>query len=130
MRGDDDGFTLVEVLVSLILISVATAIIASHLSSGRAAISASQQSSDLVIVARSKIAELGTARPLHIGKLSGSEANGISWEISMDPYPVDSQPDQVGPAAYLVVATAWRDGGGRQSKVSLQTIKTTLGHAP
>lgn len=126
MRIRDDGFTLVEVLVSLVLVSVATAIVASQLASGRAAARASQQAIELLYVARSKIAEIGIARPLQAGSWTGREVAGIAWEISIEPYFEDTRPDQS--AAYRIVVTTWPEAGGRGAEVSLQTIRTTLVH--
>lgn len=127
MAGRDDGFTLLDVLVSLIVISVAAAIVSSQLSDGRVAARATRQSTDALYAARSVISEIGIAKPLQAGRWEGREPDGISWEIAIDPYLAPPEPERI--AAFMVVVTAWSETAGRDAAVSLQTIKTTILHA-
>ncbi len=127
MAGRDDGFTLLDVLVSLVVISVAAAIVSSQLSDGRVAARATRQSTDALYAARSVISEIGISKPLQAGRWEGREPDGTSWEIAIDPYFAPPEPERI--AAFMVVVTAWSETAGRDAAVSLQTIKTTILHA-
>lgn len=126
MLRADDGFTLLEMIVALVLMSLAMAIVAKEMSNSRLADRTTQRSIAALYVARSKIAEIGSTYPLQVGRWNGKEANGIAWSITIDPYLADMQPEAF--RSYFVRVSAWPEVKGGGAQVSLDTIKTTLAH--
>ena len=126
MLRRDHGFTLLEVLMALFFVALATAIVARNISNGRAAAQAAWEARQALAVARSRLAEIGASETLREGRSQGREPDGIKWETTITAYG-DTQPGSL--RAYRVRVKAWPETASRDTALSLQTIKTSLSHA-
>lgn len=111
----DEGFTLVEMLVALVLVGLAAAIVASAVASGRTASVAARQVEQAVAVARSRLAETGFVRPLVPGVERGTDETGSRWSIDVR----EHGPALSGEQIYAVRVEVSGDGSGAGRAVEL-----------
>jgi general secretion pathway protein I len=84
--GDDAGFTLVEVLVALAMLSVGLALVMSLFSTGLSRTGMAERVAGAVVLAQSLMAQVGNSIPLRTETRDGTEANGYRWRLAMQPY--------------------------------------------
>jgi len=79
------GFTILEVLVAFVLLSLALTVILQIFSGGLRNAAAAGHYARATIIADSKLAMLGTLFPLEEGEHTGEEEN-FSWRMQIEPY--------------------------------------------
>lgn len=120
----ESGFSLIEVLVAL-AITASVFLVASRLyGSALGATARSEQMTQAALAAESKLAELGVAEPLRVGRTEGRLGGGHRWIAEVRDYPglsPDLQ-DRLPVRAYDVTVTiAW--GAAEASTVTLRALK-------
>jgi general secretion pathway protein I len=137
LRGQS-GFTLLEVLVALVIATLALGALFSGAVTGLRSVNLSGHYMQAVSRATSHLATVGIGSPLVASKQEGDDGGGFRWQLSVRPLATASLPDQAGALGrhgkaprvtlYAIsVIIAWRmDGGLRQ--VELETQK--IGPAP
>lgn len=130
MRTDrQDGFTLLEVLVALLITGVAMGALFQGSLGGIAAAERAGRSDEALSRARSRLAVVGRASPLVAEDRQGDDGGGYRWRLRVEPLAV--QPGEPGVPArtlYAVQVTiGWGDGRQTHS-VTLDTRR--LGAAP
>ena len=85
MRDEaEDGFTLVEVLVALVILAGAVILSFQIFADGIRRLSAVEARTKAVNVARSELARLSTAKNISEGVTTGT-TEGIAWKITVTP---------------------------------------------
>jgi len=89
------GFSLLEVLVAFVILSLVATALFRLFAGSLANVSAADEYSRVVLVADSVLAETASARPLREGTRSGSvEDGGIEWTASVTPWvPPGTEPE-------------------------------------
>ena len=80
------GFTLLEVLISFVILAVASLAIYRGISIGLSGIDTSDSRSVALLHARSKLDEVGASVPVEPGTLQGRFADGLSWTLVITPF--------------------------------------------
>jgi len=117
------GFTLIEVLVSFVLLSLSFTVILQIFATGLRNSGAAESYTRAMVLAESTLARLGSEIPLAAGVIEGRD-DIFHWRLSMAPYP--ASPDQPEPVAALyniAVEVEWQQGA-RRPLIQLRTLRT------
>jgi general secretion pathway protein I len=126
MAKNNRGFTLIEIVVALLVLAIASAVLFEGFSVGFRNARTADDFAQAVLIAQSKLAPAGVAEPLSTGVTSGEELEKYSWTVRVNPVEVAPQdqgatPSQLKP--FLVaVDVVWSDGGTERT-VSLSTLR-------
>jgi general secretion pathway protein I len=77
------GFTLLEIIVAFTILAVALVSLLQAFGTGLRGLSAAQASAGAVMIARSKLEEVGLTIPLRDGESSGETDQGYEWRVSI-----------------------------------------------
>ncbi len=75
------GFTLLEVLVAFTILAIVLTALIQAFSQGLRASTVAEERSTAVLMARSKLAEVGSSIPLEESEQSGDLENGLGWRL-------------------------------------------------
>lgn len=125
--ADDDGFTLVEVLVALAVIAITLPALLQIFTVGVAAIRASDREDEAVRLATSKLAAAGTEIPFADGHAEGRTERGLAWTLDMRPEN-DTSPTSRYLGYRVTTTVTWPAGVVRPRAVTLETLK--IGRRP
>ncbi|MGJ5176505.1 type IV pilus modification PilV family protein [Bradyrhizobium oligotrophicum] len=120
---DEAGFTLVEVIVALAMLSLGLTLVMGLLSTGLSRTGMAERLAGAVSLAQSVMAQVGSVIPLRADIRDGTEANGYQWHLAIQPY----RPAQSGDARpvelYQVsVQVGWQQGQDPRS-YALSTLR-------
>lgn len=122
---DNRGFTLIEIVVALLVLAIASAVIFEGFSVGFRNARTADDFAQAVLIAQSKLAPAGVAEPLSAGVTSGEELDKYAWTVRVDPVEValeaGATPSELEPFL-LAVDVTWSDGGTERT-VSLSTLR-------
>jgi type II secretion system protein I len=123
MNKREDGFTLVELLVSLAILAVALGVLFSAISSSLDRTRKERDDALAASLVQSLLARTGTDRPLRAGEDGGTYSNGMEWRLAIAPFGNADDSKAWNLRAFRVRATvSWTDNGQVRSK-SLSTIR-------
>ena len=130
MRKQNQGMTLIEVLVAFIVLSLTMAVIMQIFSGGMRNARLAESYSRAVFLAESKMAAVGLERPLALGEESGQVDGDMQWRVSITPAEEDPATNtQLMPVRlYRVRVTASWGEDGRARQVELASLR--LGPRP
>jgi len=119
------GFTLIEIVVAMLVLSIASAVLFEGFSVGFRNARTADDFAQAVLIAQTKLAPAGVAEPLSAGISSGEELDKYAWTVRVDPVEValddGTTPSQLQP--FLVaVDVIWSDGDTERT-VSLSTLR-------
>lgn len=118
----EEGFTLIEVLVALAILSISMAVLLGVFSDSLSRVRANETRTVAGALAQSLLAEVGISRPLHVGDETGDLANGYRWRLHAEPYGSD-QDRQAWPVVALLVSVAvWKEGDAAKA-MELTTLR-------
>lgn len=107
------GFTLLEVLVAFVLLSLVLGVILQIFSSGLRNVSAAKHYARAAIIADSKLAMVGTLVPLEEGESTGAEGE-YTWRIIIKPHHEEEQSSRPAYTSYqlysVVIQLHWQQG--------------------
>ncbi|WP_315770074.1 MULTISPECIES: type II secretion system protein [unclassified Bradyrhizobium] len=120
---DEAGFTLVEVIVALAMLSLGLTLVMGLFSTGLSRTGMAERVAGAVALAQSLMAQVGNSIPLRTETRDGAAANGYRWRLAMQPYrPVqggDARPVEL----YQVsVEIGWQEGQDPRS-YALSTLR-------
>lgn len=121
------GFTLLEIIVAFTILSVALVGLIQAFGAGLRGLGAAQASAAAVMLARSKLDEVGLTIPLEDGESNGETEDGYRWRVSIAPVEDPDLGDALAAIAFpyrVEVAVT----GDRRGAVTLTTIR--LGEPP
>jgi general secretion pathway protein I len=128
MTRDQQGFSLLEVLVAFAILAVSLGVLMQIFSRASTTAMATAQYSRAASVAESRLAAVGSAIPLEEGTVSGDPEDGLAWELSIIPIDLlgmdrgllSAEPPAT--AYRVTVTTLWRDAG-RVRRLTLSTLR-------
>lgn len=88
-QGRARGFSLLEVLVAFVVLALTLAVIMRIFSQGLSRVSDSEYHARAVMLAESKLAELGAGIPLEEGEVSGDSKDALHWRVRLAAYDTD-----------------------------------------
>jgi general secretion pathway protein I len=136
------GFTLLEVLVALVIASLALGVLFSGAVTGLRSAQLAADYAQAVSRARSHLAAVGIGAPFVAGTQSGDDGGGFRWRVSIKPLGTITLAQQSGAvslgarsprvALYAVsVVMSWtKDGGARHVALDTQRIGAAPAAAP
>ena len=120
----NSGFTLIEVLISFVILALVLGVVFRSLSTGLSHERTAELATARVLEARSILDRLGADLPLEEGLAEGELATGEAWTLTVSPYEVNNNTDKARPEetlkAYLAVITIQGADGRDQT---FQTLK-------
>lgn len=121
----DDGFTLVEALVSLIILAVAGLFFFQLVATSLTASASAERHEAALTVAKSRLAEMGISRPLQAGVQQGTANGTMRWQLIVRPH---SNQLQTGISLYWVTArVSWQnERRAKREMIELTTLKPQL----
>lgn len=104
-----NGFTLIEILVSLVILGLALGVISAGLNTASRGIENTEEQTKALVIAKSLLATEASATSLHYGDTSGVTDDFYDWQISIKPFgsPADIAARAAG--AYLVTVSVTND---------------------
>ncbi len=118
-KGRRDGFTLLEVLVAFVILSVSLVALLRAFSSGIGAVGTAADYRTAALLARSKIDEIGPVIELTEGRHAGRFENGYDWHAEITAYDL-GQPAPFPVLGYQVAVTVQWQGGRAITLTSLR----------
>ena len=126
--GGESGFTLIEVLVSFVIVALAMSALLQIFSSGLRSGYIAEQYSAAVLLAESKLEAVGIEERLVEGETSGAFDNGFRWTVSVRAYDDGADADQPGTIeAFAVAVTVAWDGSAGERSFELETLRLATG---
>ena len=119
------GFSLLEVLVAFTILAMSLAVLFRIFSSGLQNLRISEGYSQAVLLAESRLADVGVSEPLELGVTQGEWGEGFLWQQSVEPYyPWEEELDLSRPiSAYRVTVVVSWGVRGKQHQVALSTVR-------
>ena len=128
-RRGQAGFTLVETLVSLAILTLALVALLQIFGTGLRGVRSSRSDAAALQLATAQLARAGVETPLSAGQQQGTASGGLEWSVLIEPYVsryADSEAARAGGLeAYWVTAEVrWQSSeSGAVQTVSLATLK-------
>jgi general secretion pathway protein I len=117
------GFTLLEVLVAFTLLAAALGALLQVFSTGLRTTTAAHDYATAAALAQSKLAAMGVAEPIVLGRRAGRFANGFDWSVEARPAASGNAGSET-PSALWQVSVAVRGGDDRRPvEVTLDTLR-------
>ncbi|MGO4389325.1 hypothetical protein AB4Y85_17495 [Microvirga sp. 2YAF29] len=123
---DQSGFTVLEALIALAILTGVTASVLSLLGAMRAAQARSHAKLIAMIEARSLLDRLGRDIPLQAGISNGALANGRRWSLRIEAYRGEAASATAHPLALFDVQVRV----GPDNEASIVALRTLLGPSP
>jgi|GEM_PF-1069337 len=115
------GFTLVEIIVALAILSLCLAVILPAMSDALWRTGQAEAQAEAASLARSLLAEAGSAVPLTDGAATGRFDNGFRWRLHVSPYGASNRSAPV--RAYQVTAEVIWDEPQQERSIELTTLR-------
>lgn len=115
------GFTLIEVLVAFSILAVSFAVLFEVFGSALDHMGRTERERLAILLARSKLAEVGLNKPLQEGEDVGRLGDEFDWHIVVNPGKPDSDTAVVS-AHPVRVTVHWKEGASAR-KLTLETLR-------
>jgi general secretion pathway protein I len=127
LRRGERGFTLIEVLVAFVLLTLVLSLGFQIFSTGMTRASELDDRSRALDIAQSQLAAAGTATPFEQGQLQGdSEDRRFHWTTTVMPTDEGQSPDMPTKSPYLLwrveTRVDWQTAAGRPQQLTLATL--------
>jgi general secretion pathway protein I len=117
------GFTLVEVIVAIAILSLALGVLLNAISGGLRTTSQAERMAEAGSLAQSLLAQVGTELPIRPGQSTGEFPDGFRWRLSMQSFG-DATEREVWPVgAYTISAEVSWDDGAPPRSYALTTLR-------
>jgi general secretion pathway protein I len=127
------GFSLLEVLVAFVILALVLGVVMRIYAQGMARVSESDSIARAVLLAESKLAQVGADIPLEEGELSGIENDeALRWRVRLVAYDPDKAAATAAGAVQTVmpvrllqveVEVSWGESQAAPRSLRLQTVK-------
>ena len=85
-RPSSSGFTLLEVLIAFVILSLTLAAVFGAFSTGLQSLGTAEDAELAVLRAQSKLESAGLIEPLAASQASGDFADGAGWQVDIEPF--------------------------------------------
>ena len=128
-RRRDGGFTIIEVLLALAIVTIAMTALMRGTSNGIRSAGAAERQDMALALARSLLSRTGKEKPFEIGEQTGTSDGGVSWAVRTSEHRDPEKPAEVSPRAFWVrVEVAWKEPrSSATGRVDLVTMKLAEG---
>lgn len=120
-QGASPGFSLIEVVVSFMILALALGVLLTGLSTGVRGTGRAAEASLALLYAESLLAEAGTSVALAAGENSGAHPGGYRWRRAIRPFPSAARLKGITPFEVAVSVTP--PGGGASVELVSLRIK-------
>jgi general secretion pathway protein I len=123
-RGRELGLSLLEVLVALSVTALALTVVFRLFGTALGATERAERLTQAVLIAESKLAELGAGEPLSPGRTGGALADGFRWTADVrefDGVPREQRERLPARAYEVAVTVSW--SGDDRSRFTLRTLR-------
>ncbi len=126
-RARSSGFTLIEVVVAFVMLSLVLAVGFEIFSSGLRRAGELEDYSRALLIAQSRLAAAGTEEQFKEGRAQGeSEDRKFRWAVAIARTEEGVAPGSKGPFVYLLyrvdVKVDWTGGDSRERSIALSTL--------
>jgi prepilin-type N-terminal cleavage/methylation domain-containing protein len=122
-RRSDAGFTVVEVLVGLAILSLALTVLLGAIADALQTSVRARKMAEAGLLAQSLLARVGADLPLQVGRTSGQFGNGSSWQLDIATYGDEGDRGGWPVGAYRVAATVLWSNDLHVHPVVLTTLR-------
>jgi general secretion pathway protein I len=122
----DGGFTLVETLVALVMLTMSVVAVVQIFGIGFLGIRSSELDTVALQLARSQLARAGVEAPPAAGRRDGVAGNGMAWTLIVEPYaaPAGEGRTAASNAYWITSEVRWRPSAFAATQaVQLRTLK-------
>ena len=119
----DAGFTLVEVIVALAMLSVGLSVLLGQISSGLLRTANAERMAEAGSLAQSLLAEIGTDLPIKAEERYGQFPNGYRWRLKMRQYGGAKERAEWPVGLYVISTEVEWDEGTQQHSFGLTTLR-------
>lgn len=125
--NSERGFTLIEVVVAFVLLTLVLATSFEIFTTGFARASLLEDQSRALVIAQSRLAAAGLEETLKEGESHGeSEDRRFQWTVSIKRTDEGAEPGKPAPSVYQLyridVVVAWRGSDGKDRQLPLSTL--------
>lgn len=124
-RGQQQGFSLLEVLVAFSILALSLGVLVQIFSSSVRGALVSESYNRGLILAESRLASVGIETPLEVGTTEGDGDPPYHWRVDVAPYQTadrDNRQDLQDGLYRVEVLVHWRDGRARR-EIKLETLR-------
>ena len=125
LGGRQTGYTLIEVLVAFMILTLALTVLLRIFSGGLRNVSVSSDYATATLIAESRLAAAGIDIPLTPGETSGTEGERFEWTVNVQdylPWPGYRSAARGVDAYRVTVTVEWPNGDNTRS-VGLSTVR-------
>lgn len=121
--GREAGFTLVEVIVALAMLSLGLSTLFGVISNSLRQTANAERMAEAGSLAQSLMAEVGTERPIKPEERGGRFPNGYRWHLKMYPYGDVKEREEWPIGVYMVSTEVEWDEGTQRRSYALTTLR-------
>jgi general secretion pathway protein I len=121
-QSDEAGFTLVEVIVALAMLSVGLTVLLGMISSGIGRTGTAERTAEAASLAQSLLAEAGTELAVGAEERNGTFPHGYRWHLMMQPYRTRDDAERRIQLYRVAAQVDWGEGTDRRS-FALSTLR-------
>ena len=123
LRKRESGFTLVEVIVALAILSLGLSVLLGSISGSLRRTATAARMAEAGALAQSLLAEVGTDLAIKPEESFGEFPNGYRWHLKMQPYGEANEREEWPVGAYQIsTEVEWEEGASRRS-YALTTLR-------
>jgi general secretion pathway protein I len=123
MRRNDDGFTLLEVIVALAILAFSSSVVFEVISNGIWRTRQAETGAQADLLVQSLLAEVGAEIPLREGQATGQFAGGFGWRLRIERFGDATDRQQWPLSAYTVMAEVLWDDASEKRSVTVKTLR-------
>lgn len=127
-RGRSAGFTLLEVLIALTILTIALTVIFRVLGTQLIYSAKNAAEDETVLAMRSVLEGAAASAPLQEGETTGAAGNRIRWRLTVRPFGSEDEQAVWPVSAFELTVTAQNNAGG--NPISMSTVRLQLRISP
>ena len=120
------GFTLIEILVALAILSFSLAVIFTAITTSMRSRHAAHNYERATLLAESRISSVGIDQPLQEGTTVGRFEDGFGWRVVVSPYHEQGVDSASLIPLVVTVTVSWDEQG--EKSITLSTLRLTQRH--
>jgi general secretion pathway protein I len=122
LANDDDGYTLVEVLVALAILSLSLTVLLGIFSQSLARSHESERAAAARVLGQSLLAHAEADPATRLGHTEGESDDGLAWSLDVAPYRQRDDDKATLHAATITVTVSWEDGAHALALSSMRLV--------